>query len=881
MATLDNSTRRLHQAVYARVKVGGTQGLFTAARPFLKWGLVAAGRPTAAEIAQVRKGLTDGTAATQPGGQSATDLAALATIEALSSARGQPDLARIAPLMADVDASTLLRLAESFIKSRQQRIESTIASLERVASAWETAQSLPPAAELLPPQGFEVVTEALPHLPAATLLKREEVSSPPSLPPAPGTRPLSIQGTSQTTEFVLMQPAPALASPPASRATTSVQTIAQWARRSGQPAAELDEILNLAQQYAYDPAALMAADYAAALDHQVDHAVSVLNAFKSQIAIEPIGFLHLERLTFAPDGIERGELVYSVPLSPGEEVNIAHKEWTTTAEEFQTIVTDTLEEYSEKGVTEKSELSQSSTSEQQHSNGFNTGVTASGGYGPVSITSTVGVSIQDSASSTQEFSRNHSIATTRKASTRSTKEHKMSFKVASAAGTEDKTVRKIKNPYPDKATRVDYYQLIRKWEVNVYRYGIRLTYDITIPEPGSDLLTTIVTINELNAALQEGFGGSSKLPWARFDLKPTAITRKNYTDLAARYNATVPSPPQERKHYDKVASHDWKSIDEASENQYWTLDVDVDEDYEIDSAKVDSSKTHYFDVPWHLNIQSVADFIGTSGKRTLVYATKYLGSVYIELRVRAKLKDPVFQDWQLKAWNAMRDSAQARYYEHRAMLESRLAALTDALGAQDALSLRKFEREEVMKGAIRWLFGPDFEFVPKGLPSDLYAKDESIASKKRWKEVLAHGELITFLHHAVEWENVLYFLYPYFWSHVSRWDLKKHLHHPDPMHRAFLRAGSARVVLTIRPGFERDFVSLLETGLLGALPKNHPYLSIIEEMEAFAKTNYPGIPPANPEETAMKEEGVKIGTWYEYTPTSALDISFGETLPSA
>ena len=45
---------------------------------------------------------------------------------------------------------------------------------------------------------------------------------------------------------------------------------------------------------------------------------------------------------------------------------------------------------------------------------------------------------------------------------RSKKEHKTSFKVASASGTEDQAVRLIKNPFPDRTTRVDYYDLVRK-----------------------------------------------------------------------------------------------------------------------------------------------------------------------------------------------------------------------------------------------------------------------------------------------------------------------------------------------------------------------------------------------------------------------------------
>ena len=66
------------------------------------------------------------------------------------------------------------------------------------------------------------------------------------------------------------------------------------------------------------------------------------------------------------------------------------------------------------------------------------------------------------------------------------------------------------------------------------------------------------------------------------------------------------------------------------------------------------------------------------------------------------------------------------------------------------------------------------------------------------------------------------------------------------MHRTFLKSGSARVVLTIRPGFETDFVSFLETGTLDGLPSTHPYMSIAEEMQAYANTNYPGIRSANP-----------------------------------
>jgi hypothetical protein len=307
-------------------------------------------------------------------------------------------------------------------------------------------------------------------------------------------------------------------------------------------------------------------DDAAALLHRISHDVTVRRlttyegfealsqarieiawnasaALKRNFEISPVGFLHLERLNFVPAGIERGELVYSVPLSPAEEVNISHKEWSATSEEFSTLVTDSLEAYSEQGVTEKSELAQSTNSQEQHSFGFNTGVTASGGYGPVTITSSVGVNVASSATNSEQASRNYSSQLTRKASARSKKEHKTSFKVASAAGTEDQQVRRIKNPFQDKATRVDYYQLVRKWQVNLYRYGMRLTYDIMIPEPGVGILSKVQEIQSTTAALEQGFGDATATQeWAKFDLKPGDINRNNIAQLEAKYGGAVDPP---------------------------------------------------------------------------------------------------------------------------------------------------------------------------------------------------------------------------------------------------------------------------------------------------------------------------------------------------
>jgi hypothetical protein len=630
------------------------------------------------------------------------------------------------------------------------------------------------------------------------------------------------------------------------------------------------------------------ADFDRSAVMRLELAHSSVAAAKQSVAIEPVGLLHLERLNFVPAGIERGELVHSVPLTPGEEVNIAHKEWSNTSEEFSRIVTDFMEAYSEEGVTEKSELTQSATAQEQHSSGLNTGVTASGGYGPVSISTSLAVNIADSSSQSEQTARNHSLTTTRKASARSKKEHKMSFKVASAAGTEDQQVRKIKNPFSDRATRVDYYQLVRKWRVDLCRYGLRLTYDVMIPEPGLGILSKIQEIQTLSEALEVPFGDPdapedspayfpSKLKDGTFEQQVEQLF-----SLAEQYGAAVDPPQLEQV---KSAAINPGPIDDENANRkaFYSAAIEIPDGYFVTQAQVlqfdwDPTPGHegderleiiapfppepYVDknsLPLELpnggiGATPTSDWQGNPFE--LVVSARWVYTMEIIVQIKIKMTDDALGTWKAKAWQTIREAAETRYQEYRQTLKDKLARLQEELGGDDPLSLRKREREEVMKCVLRWLLGPSFTFAPPEVEAGFVPSEEAAFKPDpspwgamaalywfmEWGEVSKQEDTIRFLQHAIEWENMLYFIYPYFWSHPDRWELKKYLHHPDLMHQAFLKSGSARVVLTIRPDFESAFVNFCETGK----PEHAPYLSIAQEMEAYAQTNYPGIKAANP-----------------------------------
>jgi hypothetical protein len=88
----------------------------------------------------------------------------------------------------------------------------------------------------------------------------------------------------------------------------------------------------------------------------VHSAAIAINGLQANVTASPLGMLNLERLEMTPAGIERGELLATICLAPMEQTSVVQKEWTVIDQEYSSIVTDSLENYSETGVTDATEL---------------------------------------------------------------------------------------------------------------------------------------------------------------------------------------------------------------------------------------------------------------------------------------------------------------------------------------------------------------------------------------------------------------------------------------------------------------------------------------------------------------------------------------------
>jgi hypothetical protein len=614
--------------------------------------------------------------------------------------------------------------------------------------------------------------------------------------------------------------------------------------------------------------------YASSAAQSSSAALNIVNGFLDRFKVEPVGRLHLERIEMTPVGIEHGELVHSVPLTPQETVNITHREWSTTTQTFENIVSDSLSGYSETGVIDKTDISQATTNEsrQQSSLDVNGNVSASYSGGGFSVTASTGIDYNTKSDDFKSVkdSLAHSVAVTRTASSRTRKDHRTSFQVSSVAGAENLAVQVLTNP-TTAAIRVDYYQLMRKWKVDLIRYGLRMTYDIVVPNPGNDLAAKVTELYVLNQQIAQGY---------RFALQLTDINTGNWAGYEQAYGVTVDPPPADPFQTMQTGSLQ-TSIDKFA---FVPIEIDIPDGYAVTGGHF-HAQVHLGDGDFgsghraQINLTgenpgpttsprdaagqftakdgilevelTASTIVGRKGHVSLMCNYYNVESGGYVLNIQASPTAEAVAAWQAKVWGQLREADQAAYDANLRQLNDRKSTLQNDLSLFDALTLRRMEREEIMKCVLQWLFGPSFQLQSGSLDTILDNPQSTIfqaGDTGAWQTILQYGEYIKFIHNAIEWENVLFFPYPYFWDASSRWPFKLFLVHPDPEHRSFLRAGCARVVLTIRPGFEQSFAQFMENySLTDALAINHPYVSIGTEIRNFAMTNYEAIPPANPD----------------------------------
>jgi len=396
----------------------------------------------------------------------------------------------------------------------------------------------------------------------------------------------------------------------------------------------------------------------------------------------------------------------------------------------------------------------------------------------------------------------------------------------------------------------------------VFNYGKRLMYEFTVPQP-SELhrLAMEVANNNENATVLEKPIDPATLGIKSF----TDITSLNYQSLASKYNAEVDTYPQEIVYLNKTFSGTKADKNEILEG---SAEIQIEKGYKATTAYLkftakcdnDGSQHHTLVIAFGnyslhrhnstINLKetdlegylaeypltlATNDTKGFINKVDISYASLNYLSFNIAFTVKTELTTIAKEEWKKKVYEAIQKGYQEQLREYNEKLTVAKEEGSTILDS-NPLFYRQIEQLVLRKNCISYLLDNSAtslrRFGRKMYTGDNIKNHQVTASQ----DMDDYGSFAKFMEQAFEWNLMSYNFYPYYWGYDDDWAELYQYETNDPIFRSFMQAGMARVVVTVKPGFEDAIMHYMTTGQIwngGQTPiiGDPLYLSIVDELK--------------------------------------------------
>jgi hypothetical protein len=241
-------------------------------------------------------------------------------------------------------------------------------------------------------------------------------------------------------------------------------------------------------------------------------------------------------------------------------------------------------------------------------------------------------------------------------------------------------------------------------------------------------------------------------------------------------------------------------------------------------STTDTQKTGTID---GLNVKDKLEFSFATGESPIIQGA---------LNITCRLTQEARNAWLQKTFNAIinaYEDALIAYNNAKAEADNKAVVIKDS----NPNFYRQIENTVLRKNCISYMsdratdstHGYGLSGLTQGGSFNDY---ETVLSPKLDK----YTAFVKFMEQAFEWDNLSYYLYPYYWGNRQNWVDLYQSENTDPLFRNFLQSGMARVIVTVRPGFEDSVQFYLATGKIwngGEVPVigDELYLSIVDEMK--------------------------------------------------
>lgn len=560
---------------------------------------------------------------------------------------------------------------------------------------------------------------------------------------------------------------------------------------------------------------------------------------------------------------EAAEIAHVENILAGEKKSRAHRRLERSEESFLSETETTRTQETELQTADRFELSReaSETIKNDRKVGFD--LSLSGKYGPtIEFSSSLSVEASTMEEQSEKSASRFAKDVVKRSLDRLTERQREVRTRTIIRETEETNLHEFTNSTAAHINGV--YQFLDKiYETQIFNYGIRQMFDFMVPEPASFLWHV-----EKNPILD------INLPPAPKELRQVCPDASYLTEdmalaLAAEFGADIDPPPLPYLLLTTAFKH---GQDDASEsgvprsNQQSDLNVPagyrpvraraqiaaITDDNPVmtlmvgteqalwrpssgDRINVSDGNQIAYRPTLYLTLGAEPFAMGSESKLSVALVAYETTSYVCEVAVVASRTAEAMDAWQLATFKKLRASHQERVREYEqkvAQLQAEAEARAERenrmpFGAPPSIN-RQTIATELKKHCISILTQQWYDAFDATKDGDPPTFDLA--------ESVAEGAYIRFFEQAFEWDQLQWVFYPYFWARKRTWIERFVKQDIDPQFLEFWRAGSARVVAPVRPGFEDAISHFLETGKIwageGDPPKiNTPlYVSIVDEI---------------------------------------------------
>lgn len=418
---------------------------------------------------------------------------------------------------------------------------------------------------------------------------------------------------------------------------------------------------------------------------------------------------------------------------------------------------------------------------------------------------------------------------------------------------------------------------VYRWVDKVFKnqilnYGKRLMFEFMVPEPAKlHKLAMEKLVTDQTVMTLEKPDDPRKVTNANKLENYFQMTETNLKYWTGRYNVEFEPMPSQEIVIGKSFSY---KAEEVIGNNYErasdSYEVEIPEGYKTYKAKVESNDSNDSGISGFVRAKAIVGNkqVGTTeveinefhGKIPVSYCQLGFLSSSINFSIRCKLTLEAKTKWQQQTFNAIIKAYEEALAAYNEQLAEKQALGVQILGTNPGF-YRDIENTILRKNCISYLIDQNVD------AKRTYGKDfhriNGTGSKQTFEntELLLGADLddyaafVKFIEQAFEWDIMSYNFYPYYWANRQKWvEMYQYDQTHDHIFKAFMQSGMARVIVTVRPGFEEAVRYYMQTGQIwngGEVPviEDELYLSIVDELR---------LP-----------EGEKVGkAWWTRIPTS-------------